>query len=191
MTSETATRILEATYECLAEKGSANVTTRDISRASGVTLSLIHYYFPNKEKLLVASASYAIRREISALKETLLPMMSLEDRVFEAIHFIRNRFEHQDLKWRKVYFDLLSRAAWSKEIAEEVRGLQDELLLTIAAHSNAKFIPEEEIKAFSRVFLAALNGLALQYLHGTADEELNAAYAVLEKIFITIFHIRR
>jgi len=188
--TNTEQQILEAAYRCLAQNGSANVSTRDIARESGVTLSLIHYYFPNKEELLVAAASEAISREIAALQEEVSPFINLEDRGIACIRFIRRRFEYEDTKWRKVYFDLLSQAAWSDKIAQQVRRLQDSLVSTIIVGLN-ETQSDLNLNAFSRLFLAALNGLALQFLHHAPKNELDDAYAFLETTLCSLLQNKK
>ncbi|MBG9721938.1 TetR/AcrR family transcriptional regulator, partial [Bacillus mycoides] len=67
---KTATRdqILMATFECLAEKGTTAITLRDIATKAGITLSLIHYYFPTKEGLLVNATSYVMQKQIKEIQ---------------------------------------------------------------------------------------------------------------------------
>ncbi len=190
-TTSTEQQILIAAYRCLERKSSANVSTRDIAQESGVTLSLIHYHFPNKEELLVAAASDAIMREIRILQKELDPLMTLEERVIACICFIRRRFEFENTRWRKVYFDLLSRAAWSDKIAQQVRLLQDSLVSAIVIGLNETTHLDLNITAFSRVFLAALNGLALQFLHGAPGDELDSAYALLETTLCSLLQCKK
>lgn len=179
-------RILNATYRCMAHKGSGNVSTRDIAREAGITLSLIHYHFPSKEELLVTAAAHTIQRQLEELLLQLEPNQAVADRLDHVISFVRNRFESQDPTWRKVYFDLLSMAAWSPKIAEEVKKLQDRLVAMIVAGTPIESAPTTvNITAGARVLLAALNGLALQALHGTPRAELDQAYEFLEQAILS------
>lgn len=44
--------LIEQATRCLAQKGYAHVSLRDIARESGVSLGILHYYFSDKEELL-------------------------------------------------------------------------------------------------------------------------------------------
>lgn len=46
--------LIEQATLCLAQKGYAHVSLRDIAKASGVSLGILHYYFASKEDLLLA-----------------------------------------------------------------------------------------------------------------------------------------
>lgn len=56
--SRVAFQILEATIDCIAKKGSSNLTMKAVERSSGVTSSKICYYFKNLETLKVISVKY-------------------------------------------------------------------------------------------------------------------------------------
>ncbi|MDQ0191172.1 TetR/AcrR family transcriptional regulator [Alicyclobacillus cycloheptanicus] len=185
--TNTAERILEATYQCMARKGSGSVSTRDIAQEAGVTLSLIHYHFPSKEALLVTAAAQIIQRHLHGFLLTLQPEQSVTERLKQVIAFVRSRFETEDSTWRKVYFDLLAMAAWSPRIADEVKKLQDQIVDLIVAGIPADNMSGNDLAGGARMFLAALNGLALQALHGTSREELDHAYTFLERAILSQF----
>ena len=52
-TSATRARIVEATNELIREEGYAAVSTRRVAGRAGLKPSLIHYYFPTTDDLLV------------------------------------------------------------------------------------------------------------------------------------------
>lgn len=52
-TSATRARIVEATSELMREEGYASVSTRRVAARAGLKPSLVHYYFPTTDDLLV------------------------------------------------------------------------------------------------------------------------------------------
>ncbi|UGY08425.1 TetR family transcriptional regulator C-terminal domain-containing protein [Phyllobacterium pellucidum] len=76
MNAETATRksfrregedkrredLIAATLECVAERGLAGATVREIAQRAGVTAGLIRYYFPTKDELIGAAYRAVMQR---------------------------------------------------------------------------------------------------------------------------------
>lgn len=61
---ETAEKILEVASKMFAEKGFANVSVRDICKATGTTAPVIYYYFGSKRGLFEAVARKQISMEL-------------------------------------------------------------------------------------------------------------------------------
>jgi AcrR family transcriptional regulator len=60
--SETAERILQAAYRRLVSDGYARLNMRDVAAEAGVNHAMIHYYFGNKDQLVIAALDEANRR---------------------------------------------------------------------------------------------------------------------------------
>src|SRR5258708_23256808 len=52
---ETRTRIVEAAYRSLVDGGYNDTTIKDIAGEAGIAVGLAHYYFENKDDLMVAA----------------------------------------------------------------------------------------------------------------------------------------
>lgn len=181
------TQILEATFRTLAEKGSAATGLREVAREAGVALSQIHYYFRNKDGLLVAAAAFVMQHRLAELQVELESTATPAARVSKAIRFIRAQSQ-QDSAWLKVYLDLLSMAAWNPALAEETRRLQEDLVAVILSEAGRTGRAELQSKPVARVVLAALDGLALQTLQGADAAEMADAYAALEQLLTALTH---
>lgn len=182
--SATREQILLATFECLAEKGTTAITLRDIATQADITLSLIHYYFPTKEGLLVHATSYVMQNQIKEIQKELASIQNFSEKIKRLIFVVQHQFK--DAKWRKVYFSLLAAAAWSPNIMVEVRSLQDQLIELIKESAQEANVKTTEVEAFSRALLASLNGLALQVMHGTPEEQITPAYALVEETLLSL-----
>jgi AcrR family transcriptional regulator len=60
--SERAVVILESAKDVLVEEGFAALSYREVARRTGLTVGNVGYYFPSKEKLLVALAEHIFDR---------------------------------------------------------------------------------------------------------------------------------
>jgi AcrR family transcriptional regulator len=54
--------IAHGLYRCIAKRGYANTTVRDIAREAGVGLGLITHYFENKDEILYTLADYVFEQ---------------------------------------------------------------------------------------------------------------------------------
>ena len=111
--------ILRHAAHIFAEQGFAGASIRDLSRASGISLSGLYYYFESKQKLL-----FLIQREVFAsvlrrLQERLAGIESPEERLRV---FIQNHIE---------YF--LTHPAEMKVLAHEDDKLEDPYRKQVAA----------------------------------------------------------
>lgn len=67
--ADTRSRILAAAFHCLASKGYAALSVREIARDAGVNHALISYYFGTKERLVIAVLDEANQRLLRRQRE--------------------------------------------------------------------------------------------------------------------------
>ncbi len=67
--ADTPTRILDAAFRCLASKGYAALSVREIAKDAGVNHALISYYFGTKDRLVIAVLDEANRRLLQRQRE--------------------------------------------------------------------------------------------------------------------------
>jgi AcrR family transcriptional regulator len=61
--------IIKATYSVVLEQGYCNTSTSLIARKAGVTKSMLHYYFKDKDMLMMETNRYAVHKVIDLVKE--------------------------------------------------------------------------------------------------------------------------
>jgi TetR/AcrR family transcriptional regulator, cholesterol catabolism regulator len=89
-------RILEHATEVFYNKGYAGASMRDLSRASGTSLSGLYYYFESKEKLLYLIQKETFTTIVDRLRERLDTVSDPEERIRAFIlnhlqYFLANR----------------------------------------------------------------------------------------------------
>ena len=93
--------ILDFATDVFYDKGYAGASMRDLSRASGMSLAGLYYYFESKEKLLYLIQKHTFSTVMQMLREKLEPVKDPEQRIHI---FIRNHLEYflANLKAMKV-----------------------------------------------------------------------------------------
>jgi AcrR family transcriptional regulator len=89
-------KILEHATEVFDEKGYEGASMRDLSRATGMSLAGLYYYFESKEKLLYLIQKHTFTTIVDRLRERLDPASDPEQRIRIFIlnhleYFLRNR----------------------------------------------------------------------------------------------------
>lgn len=64
--------LLDATLECLIEKGYAGMTTNDVVKRAGVSRGALAHHFPSKTELVAAASVHLIRRRQEMLARQIL-----------------------------------------------------------------------------------------------------------------------
>lgn len=73
--ARTRRKLLEATIECLAEQGYADMSTNDVVKRTGVSRGALAHHFPSKAHLVAEAAAYLIDKRI---KYTIRKIRALE-----------------------------------------------------------------------------------------------------------------
>jgi AcrR family transcriptional regulator len=84
-------KILEHATSVFYEKGYEGASMRDLSRASGISLSGLYYYFESKEKLLYLIQKHTFSTIVQRLRERLNDVADPEARIRQ---FILNHLEY-------------------------------------------------------------------------------------------------
>lgn len=123
-------RILNAGYELLAQKGYANVCTRDIAESAGVALSQLSYYYKTKEKLFISVIDQVIKKVLNELSEVFSKAGSRQECFVKLVDY----FETLLLNRRGmmiVIIDFTTQAMWVDTLKSHVKALFYDLNIMI------------------------------------------------------------
>ncbi|WP_433345590.1 TetR/AcrR family transcriptional regulator [Microtetraspora malaysiensis] len=146
--------LLAATKQCLAERGYARTTVRDIVAVSGSNLAAINYHFRSKDALLtqamIETTGEAIEEILSALPED-------SQEWFAAFWGkLIDSFQSNPALWR-ANVDTLAQAAHLPEVRARLAEGQ-----SLAQHELGERLPQED-KEGSQVLLTLLIGLLVRW----------------------------
>jgi AcrR family transcriptional regulator len=188
---ERISQIINAAVKVLAAKGYDNATIADISDAAGISRGLPHYYFKDKEDLVIkaleTSTSEMIRSSVSRLHGE-----SIEELVENIIEIHkRNLQEHPT--FYAFLFEMWSAGRRSKKIGSMFRQSQDEVVATFIKELEgslkiASELTPEQIEAVSRLIIALTDGTAFQLI--IRPEKLSyedALWQLFQKMLLALF----
>ncbi|QHZ55153.1 TetR/AcrR family transcriptional regulator [Brevibacillus sp. NSP2.1] len=180
--------LIEQATICLAEKGYAHVSLRDIAKESGVSLGILHYYFASKEELLLEVIASYKERFIAELEREVVAAPL--DNFFPALAAVLGRSLLEDRKLHRLWYDLQAQALYTPVFLEQVHHTRNRLHDLIAR--MLKRLQTErgaalavDVSAASSILYSVIDGMILQSL---LDESRTAAEAI-SRFQLALHHV--
>lgn len=168
--------LIEQATLCLAQKGYAHVSLRDIAKESGVSLGILHYYFASKEDLLLAIISSYKEGFVAELEREVVeaPLDNWMASFFAVLHRSLTRDKDQHRLW----YDLQVQAMYVPAFHEQVSQIRNRLhsliirmLERLADTSRSSLAVEKEVAASTLYSL--IDGLFLQSMLSESSDHKN------------------
>ncbi|BAS28157.1 TetR/AcrR family transcriptional regulator [Limnochorda pilosa] len=186
--------IFEAAYACLAERGYAHVSMRDIARRAGVVLSQLHYYYQSKDGLFLHVMRQVTARHLEDVRRHLAgPAGTVHDKVTAAVELFRSKLRSDPALFR-LLFDFTSLALWNTRAREElvrlysdVSDLVEQAILVSKAEGHAPPAGDRNgisPRVVARLLLTTLYGAALQAMVTPEDAEMAEVLAGAEHMVL-------
>lgn len=165
--AERKSQIVKATVACITKYGYHNFSMQDVAKAAGVSKGIIHYYFLNKDDLMMSVLSEVASNIEKILQDDMSPSYSPERRlaVFMEIVFdvvIRTREYYQ------VNMDFWTQINQKEEVRKVIASHYDKFRSTVKnvieegiASGDFKQVDSGDYAAY---IIAVIDGLSLQYL---------------------------
>lgn len=160
--------ILKATVKVLAQKGYEQATIADISQAANVARGALHYYFSDKEDLVVKalanSTSNMILSSLGGLKGE-----SAEEIVDNVIKVHKNNIS-ENSDFYSFLYEMWCSSRRSKKIKKEFMSCQDKVITAIkqwlenASRQGIIRTNLNELEVLARLLLAISDGLGFQLI---------------------------
>jgi AcrR family transcriptional regulator len=149
------TRILEAAAALIADSPDADVSTREVCEAAGVSAPSIYHYFGDKEGLLAATVDFAMERFLEPKREA---AAALHDDVADDLRAGWDNHIQFARENPGMY-----RLLWSPAVSRESRAAAEghELLRTALERGASRGQLRMSVETATRVVMAATTGAAL------------------------------
>ena len=101
-------QLIKAAYKVVGQKGYYNFTIRDIAREAGMSTGLVHYYFKNKEHLLLSLLTEINKNILMRLKRSISKIQAPQEKLNI---FMRQAF---DLVTKEKYYSYIVIDFWTQ-----------------------------------------------------------------------------
>lgn len=153
--SDVKTRILEAAAELIADSADADISTRAVCEAAGVSAPSIYHYFGDKEGLLAAVVDFTMACFLEAKREA---AVAVHDDVADDLRAGWDNHIQFARENPGMY-----RLLWSPPVARESRAAAEghELLRIVLERGASRGQLQMSVETATRVVMAAVTGAAL------------------------------
>ncbi len=160
-------QIVKATVDCITKYGYHNFSMQDVANAAGVSKGIIHYYFLNKEELMMC-----VLDKVAGNIEKLIAddLLSSDDPKRKLQIFVQVAFQvvSKTKEYYQVNMDFWTQINQNEEIRKAISRHYDKFRKT-ASRIISEGIEKKKFKTvnpewYSSYIIASIDGLSLQHL---------------------------
>jgi AcrR family transcriptional regulator len=177
-------KLLDATVECLLERGYAGTTTTLVSERAGVSRGAQLHHYPKKTELVRAAVEHIFDRRLSEFLVKMEAVPHGADRVDAAIDLLWEAFSASDSFYPSL--ELIVAARTDPDLAEAVSSMTLKLRSTIQRTFEELFTGDGDDSALPdsapKFAFALMDGLALHHMASPDDENTQEVLSTLKQI---------
>ena len=166
LASERKHQIIKATIECITRYGYSSFSMQDVARVADVSKGIIHYYFLNKEDLMMA-----VLDNVSSEIETLLtssdtgqdPKVRLSNVIWMCANIVLNKREYYRINM-DFWTQIDQKQKVREEIARHYSQFRGAIANIIQQGINQGCFRKGDAHQYASLIMALMDGIALQWL---------------------------
>ena len=157
-------QIVKALNRCLLDKPFHETSIKDIAAEAGVNHGVLHYYFENKEEILLFYIDYIIELYKSQYNDWIAArdgaITGDSQYIKEIFSFISDRITlNKNLS--KVFIEIWEIASYNKKVRAKLQKAYQEWITTVTGIIGGKSRNTEVANIMSQAFVAYFEGMAL------------------------------
>lgn len=158
-------RIIEAFYQCAVRDGLKKATNREIAKEAGLQLGLLHYYFKNREEMVVALVRRTADINIEKYRKAVEDVSSMEAKFQKAFEFLFVTM--MDDSPGSLFYDLWSEAKRNPEVrksfAQMYETYREQIVAQVMEMGLGAGLDSVQLKNMSSLLMAMNEGVLLQW----------------------------
>ena len=181
-------QIVRATVECITKFGYHNFSMQDVARTAGVSKGIIHYYFLNKDELMMSVLSKVagdiervLSEDMGAISD---PGKKLEVFVDVCFDVVRNTKEYYQVNidfWTQINQKDPVRAV----IAEHYRKFRETCSIVVDEGISQGMFKQTNAKEYASYIIALIDGLSLQWLFAPDDIDYDSVTCNVKSLILS------
>jgi TetR/AcrR family fatty acid metabolism transcriptional regulator len=160
-------QLTRAAYNVVSKKGYYNFTIRDISKESGLSTGLVHYYFKNKQDLmlnLIREMNKNLKKYLNnGLSRSEDPLEKLKIYITQAFELVKN-----EENYFYVVIDFFSQINRSERMRKAnirlIESYRDECARILQEGVEKGVFKDIDIKYVTTVIISLIQGMIIQYV---------------------------
>jgi AcrR family transcriptional regulator len=160
-------QIVRATVECITKHGYHNFSMQDVARTAGVSKGIIHYYFLNKDELMMCvldkvagDIERVLGEEMSSITD---PWRRMEIFIEFCFEIVKNTKEYYQVNM-DFWTQINQKEEIRKAIATHYSKFREAAALVIQDGVDKGSFRNVDSSAYASIIIAIVDGLSLQWL---------------------------
>jgi AcrR family transcriptional regulator len=157
-------QILDAVHQCLLEKPFHKTSIKDIARKAGLNHGALHYYFENKEHILLEYIDYTKKQfDIvynDFLKEAYVRPTSDLDSINEKCRWTLNELSFHK-EYAKIFIEVWAHALYNPNVMKKIKDMYREWRDQFSSDISNIVDSKKEARKISLTMIAVFEGLSL------------------------------
>ena len=159
--------MIKAAYNVVGQKGYYNFTIRDIAQEAGMSTGLVHYYFKNKEHLLLSLLKEINKNILTTLNRSISKAQDPREKLNI---FMRQAF---DLVTNEKYYSFLVLDFWTQVNKNErmkraniklFKSYRDEVTAILTEGVEKDVFVKMDVVYTAAVIISMIQGMIIQYV---------------------------
>jgi len=160
-------QIVRATVECIAKHGYHNFSMQDVARTAGVSKGIIHYYFLNKDELMMSvldkvagDIERVLQADMASISDPVRKMEIFIEVCFDVVRSTREYYQVSMDFWTQIN----QKDDVRKVIARHYAKFRETASIVIREGISKGVFQKVEPLHYSSFVIAVIDGLSLQWL---------------------------
>ena len=163
-------QIIHATLSCIRKQGYHNFSMQDVAKKAGVSKGIIHYYFLNKDTLMLSVLETVVLEIEELLQKELLKTHKPEEKLIIFIELCLSLVQTTK-QYYQVNIDFWTQINQKKDvshiIAKHYQKFRNICTSILEEGMKQKVFQKHDSHQYSSFILAAIDGISLQTLFDT------------------------
>ena len=179
--------IIEGFFNVVAEKGFAEASIREITKAAGVSKGILHHYFTNKEAMVLGVMDYVLTSYMEEFQNELSKHMAAVDRM----KFVFSWFfdlERFTLKFSRAWMEFWVLSKTDPAISKALRGcykvVKDAIADIIRDGIKAGEFRKVDPIVTANLILSCMEGATILWVVDTKDTPMKALGKHTAELFL-------
>lgn len=160
-------QIVKATVDCISKYGYNNFSMQDVARIAGVSKGIIHYYFLNKDDLMMSVLEH-VADDISSLltvgmNEEADPIKKLEILISTCLNVVRKTKEFYQVNM-DFWTQINQKGEVRHTVAKYYRNFRETCSKVLVEGAEKGVFCKVNPVEFSSLIIAMVDGISLQWL---------------------------
>jgi len=159
-------QILDAVHQCLLEKPFHKTSIKDIACKAGLNHGALHYYFENKEHILLEyidhTKAHFDKVYNDFLKESYAEPTSDLDSINERCRWLLNELAFHK-EYSRIFIEIWAHALYNPSVMKKIKDLYKDWRDQFVSDISNIVVSKREARKISLSFIAILEGMSLMF----------------------------